>query len=79
MLLAARTYLKFHVPCTFEFQISVTPYLQSTILGVSLSGLGGKTPTAGAPGRGDHCRSLGELDGNFQLHRRTSRGYNLRL
>lgn len=32
-------------PCTFEFLISATPYLQPTTLGVPLGRLGGKTPT----------------------------------
>jgi hypothetical protein len=63
------------VACTFEFLILVTPYLQSTTSSVSLDGLDGKTLTAGAPGRGAHRRSTGELDGIIQLHqRRAQRG-----
>jgi hypothetical protein len=45
MHITARTCLKFRIPCTFEFLISATPYLQPTTLGISLGGLGGKTPT----------------------------------
>jgi hypothetical protein len=63
MLSVAQTCLKIRVPFTFKFQISVTPHLQPTTSGVSLGGFGGKTPTAGAPGRGDNQRSPGELDG----------------
>jgi hypothetical protein len=59
---------EFCVPCTFEFLILATSHLQLTTSGVSLSGLGGKTATAGALGRGDHRASTGELDGIFLLH-----------
>jgi hypothetical protein len=59
---------KLYVPFTFEFPISVTPYLQSTISGISLGKLHGKTLTAGTPGRGAHRRSISELDGIIQLH-----------
>jgi hypothetical protein len=42
---AVRTYLKFLVPYTFEFQISVIPHIQPTKSGVSLDELGRKTLT----------------------------------
>jgi hypothetical protein len=64
----ARTCLKFHVLCTFKFLISGTLHLQSTTSGVSLSGLGGQTPIAGASSSCVHRASIGELDGTFQLH-----------
>jgi hypothetical protein len=35
---------KLYISCTFEFLTSATPYLQLTTSGVSLGGLGGKTP-----------------------------------
>jgi hypothetical protein len=49
MLLAAQTCIKFRVPCTFKFEISATPHLQPTTSGVTLGGLGGKTPTNNIP------------------------------
>jgi hypothetical protein len=48
-------------------------------LGVSLDGLGGKTPIAGAPGRGVHRRSTSELEGIVQPLRCTSRRHGIRL
>ena len=44
---------------------AVDPYLQPVLLRVSLSRLGGKTPTAGAPGRG-FGEFIGEFDGQLQ-------------
>ena len=42
-------------------------------LGVSLGGLGGKTPTAGALGKGIRQRSPEEFDGLFQLRTDSAR------
>jgi hypothetical protein len=51
---------KLYVPCTFEFLVLATPE-------VSLSGHGGKTPTAGTPGKGVHRAFTREFDGIVQL------------
>jgi hypothetical protein len=45
-----------------------TPRLQVYYLRVFVGRLAGKTQIAGAPGRGVHRRSTGELDGIVQLH-----------
>jgi hypothetical protein len=64
---------KLFVPCTFEFLILAIPYLETHHLRGILGERGGKTPTAGALGRGVHQASTGELDGISQLHEHRAR------
>jgi len=63
----AQTYLNLLLLTPLSSRARIHPTYKSTTSGVSPSELGGKTLPAGAPGRGVHRRSVGELNGDVQL------------